>query len=88
VPARAKLKKLKEVLSNKGISVGDEDLLALAVGWIDSMLQDFAFDATIDKGYRYKAAGYYKPAWGSKGQFDKALREALTSRWGLGYVHL
>ncbi|HBP1052613.1 TPA: DUF1998 domain-containing protein [Pseudomonas aeruginosa] len=81
-PARAKLKKLKEVLSNEGVSVGEEDLLALAVGWIDSMLQDFAFDATIDQVYRYKAAGYYKPAWGSKGQFDKALREALTSRWG------
>lgn len=81
-PAQAKFKKLKEGLSNAGISIGDEDLRALAVGWIDSLLQDFAFDASIDKMYRYKAAGYYKPAWGSKGQFDKALREALSSCLG------
>lgn len=53
---------------------------ALAVGWIDSLLQEFAFDSSIDPILRFKAAGY--PQKGSKGQFDKELRAALPSHFG------
>lgn len=83
-PARAKLRKLKEDLKAAGILVGDEDVRALAVAWIDALLREFAFDPSLDPVLRCKAAGYYKPGWGSKGQFDRAFGEALAHRPGWG----
>jgi ATP-dependent helicase YprA (DUF1998 family) len=78
-PAAQKLRKMKQELSAEGVSLPDEDLRALAIGWIESLLQDFAFDKTIDPIYRYKAAGYFKQPWGSHGLFDKPLREPLRA---------
>lgn len=83
-PARAKLKKLKSDIKDAGVSLGDEDIRALAVAWIDDLLREFAFDPSLDPALRCKAAGYYKPDWGSKGRFDRALGEALALRPGWG----
>lgn len=79
-PAKVKLGKLRERIKLIGFSVSDEDVRALAVAWIDGLLQEFAFDSSLDPTPRSKAAGYYKPIWGSKGQFRLILREALARR--------
>ncbi|MDY4301590.1 Zn-binding domain-containing protein [Pseudomonas salmasensis] len=79
-PVEAKQKKIKQDLIAAGVSLGDQDLRALAIGWIETLLQDFAFDKTIDRYLRYKAAGYVKSPWGSNGMFDKPLREALAAQ--------
>lgn len=83
-PARAKLKKLKEELRATGINLADDDVRALAVAWIDGLLREFAFDPSLDPALRCKAAGYFKPDWGGKGQFDRAFGEALAKRPGWG----
>lgn len=83
-PVRAKLKKLKGDIKTTCGVVEDEDVLALAVAWIDALLREFAFDYSFDPVLRSKAAGYFKPNWGSKGQFDRAFREALVDRPGWG----
>lgn len=79
-PPKRKYVALKTELSKAGITVHDSDLRALAVGWIDSLLQEFAFDSSINPILRFKAAGY--PQKGSKGQFDKELRASLPSHFG------
>ncbi|WP_040259139.1 DEAD/DEAH box helicase [Pseudomonas massiliensis] len=79
-PVATKLKRIKLDLSAAGVSLSEQDLRALAIGWIETLLQDFAFDKSIDRILRYKAAGYAKPSWGSNGMFDKALREALAAQ--------
>ncbi|MCA7082379.1 DEAD/DEAH box helicase [Cupriavidus sp. DB3] len=79
-PAKVKLGKLRESFKVIGLSASDEDVRALAVAWIEGLLQDFAFDSSLDPVLRSKAAGYYKPIWGSKGQFRRLLREALARR--------
>ncbi|MDV7212797.1 DEAD/DEAH box helicase [Azotobacter beijerinckii] len=81
-PTIRKLKSLIDGLKKAGVVISDDDVRALAVGWIDLLLQDFAFDSSIDRILRHKAAGYPQIAWGSKGQFDKELRAALTTRLG------
>ncbi|WP_046157372.1 DEAD/DEAH box helicase [Chromobacterium vaccinii] len=83
-PARSKLKKLKGDVKMAGIDLVDEDVRALAVAWIDALLREFAFDSSFDLTLRRKAAGYFKPGWGSKGQFDRTFREALAHRPGWG----
>ncbi|WP_245760091.1 DEAD/DEAH box helicase [Pseudomonas graminis] len=82
-PAAQKLKKIGQDLTSAGILLSDGDLRALAVGWIESLLQDFAFDKAIDPIYRYKAAGYPKQPWGSNGKFDKPLRASLMAHFGV-----
>ncbi|UZE84010.1 DEAD/DEAH box helicase [Pseudomonas viciae] len=78
-PVETKRKKIKQDLSAAGVSLADQDLRALATGWIETLLQDFSFDKSIDRFLRYKAAGYAK-TWGSNGMFDKPLREALAAQ--------
>lgn len=83
-PSRAKLKRLKGDLKAAGIAAGDEDIHALAVAWIDALLREFSLDPSLDPTLRCKAAGYFKPVWGSKGQFDRTFGEALARRPGWG----
>lgn len=78
-PVNTKLRKIKQDLVASGVSLADQDLRALTIGWIEMLLQEFAFDKSIDRILRIKAAGYGKPSWGSNGKFDKALREALAT---------
>lgn len=87
-PSRAKLNKLQVHLSEVGISLGNNDLRAYAVAWISGLLREFALDPALDSSLRIKAAGYYKPDWGSKGQFSRSLRESLLRRadWGKASV--
>lgn len=82
-PATQKLKKIRQELSAAGVLLSDNDLRALSVSWIESLLQEFAFDKTIDPAYRYKAAGYPKQPWGSTGKFDKPLRAPLVAHLGI-----
>jgi ATP-dependent helicase YprA (DUF1998 family) len=84
-PTQSKLAKLKKCLELRGVMISDVNIRSLAVAWIDSMLQDFAFDRDLESSIRCKAAGYYKPNWGSTGQFERPLRDTLIrqSDWGL-----
>lgn len=81
-PTKGKLLKLKESMKATGVTLADEDVRALAVAWVDGLLQEFAFDPSLDAFLRNKAAGYYKPLWGSKGQFVRLFRQALARRAG------
>lgn len=81
-PASSKLKKLKSEIKTAASVVGDEEVYALAVAWIDALLRELAFDPSLDATLRCKAAGYYKPNWGSKGRFDRAFKETLARRPG------
>lgn len=83
-PAKRQLRKLAEEIRSKGVHLSDEDIRALAVAWIDGLLGDYAFDPAFDIEIRRKAAGFFKPEWGSKGQFERPLREALSRLPGLG----
>ncbi|MNO19693.1 ATP-dependent RNA helicase DbpA [compost metagenome] len=81
-PTPLKLRKLRQHLVNAELAISEANVRELAVGWIDSMLQEYAFDRSIESAYRYKAAGYSKPAWGSNGQFGKSLKESLINHFG------
>ncbi|QXH49055.1 DEAD/DEAH box helicase [Pseudomonas fakonensis] len=81
-PTAQKLRKLIQHLSTAGVVISDGNLRELAVGWIDSMLQEYAFDKSIEPVYRWKAAGYANSAWGSNGQFGKPLKESLAAHFG------
>lgn len=84
-PTSSKLRKVRSNLRDTGVELGDKDLRSLAVAWIDTQLRAFfAFDPSIDPVLRCKAAGYYKPVWGSKGRFDKSFRESLVCRPNFG----
>ncbi|MFP1961448.1 Druantia anti-phage system protein DruE [Lonsdalea quercina] len=83
-PSPLKRKKLWEAVQAKKINIESKDVHALAVAWIDTLLTEFAFDESIGSTLRSKAAGFYKPNWGSKGQFGKALRKALMLHPGMG----
>ncbi|MGD1467581.1 DEAD/DEAH box helicase [Vibrio harveyi] len=79
-PTAAKSRRLKSAIQKLNLGVSDDDVVALSVAWIDSQLTSFAFDSSIDSYFRYKAAGYSKPGWGSRGCFDRTLREGLIQR--------
>lgn len=81
-PTAQKLRKLNQHLSTAGLVISDANLRELAVGWIDSMLQEYAFDKSIEPVYRWKAAGYANSVWGSNGQFGKPLKESLAAHFG------
>ncbi|MDY4388719.1 Druantia anti-phage system protein DruE [Pectobacterium aroidearum] len=83
-PVAAKTKKLWEAAQSKGINIESKDVHALAIAWIDTLLSEFAFDQSIDSTLRCKAAGFYKPNWGSKGLFGKALRKTLMLHPDMG----
>ena len=81
-PTPLKLRKLSQHLSTTGLAISEANVRELAVGWIDSMLQEYAFDRSIESVYRWKAAGYANSAWGSNGQFGKSLKESLIKHFG------
>ncbi len=81
-PTPPKLRKLGQHLSTAGFTISETNLRELAVGWINSMLQEYAFDKSIESVYRWKAAGYTNSVWGSTGQFGKALKESLANHFG------
>ncbi|BFI59096.1 TPA: DEAD/DEAH box helicase [Yersinia enterocolitica] len=83
-PLPAKKEKLWKAVQAKNINIENKDVHALAVAWIETLLTEFAFDESIDSALRSKAAGFYKPNWGSKGQFGKTLRKTLMLRPAMG----
>lgn len=83
-PSKLKTNKLWEAVQAKKINIESKDIHALAVAWIDNLLAEFAFDESIDSTLRSKAAGFYKPNWGSKGRFGKALRKTLILHPAMG----
>lgn len=83
-PLPAKIEKLWKAVQAKNINIDKTDVHALAVAWIDTLLTEFAFDESIDSTLRSKAAGFYKPNWGSKGQFGKNLRKTLMLHPAMG----
>jgi ATP-dependent helicase YprA (DUF1998 family)/Zn finger protein HypA/HybF involved in hydrogenase expression len=83
-PISHAMKKIKEKVAAAGVAIGDDDLLALSVTWIQGLLDNFSFDAEIVPSLREKAAGYHRIDWGSKGVFEKEFRGALINK-GLLY---
>lgn len=77
-PSKPKFNQLNVALKDAGFLIDEDDVRALSITWIDSLLTEYAFDQSIDRAFRCKAAGYYKPDWGSKGQFDRTFRDALA----------
>lgn len=76
-PLPAKKERIWKEVKGKDIKIEKSDMNALAIAWIDTLLTEFSFDDSIDSALRCKAAGFYKPNWGGKGQFGKSLRKAL-----------
>lgn len=87
-PAQSKIKKLRRAVQEKGININDNSLHALAVAWIDTLLGEFAYDASFDQTLRSKAASYFKPIWGSKGLFGQRSRKALMQLPNIGVFTL
>lgn len=83
-PLPAKMQRLWKAVQANNINIENKDIHALAIAWIDTLLTEFAFDESIDSALRSKAAGYYKPNWGSKGQFGRPLRKILILHPAIG----
>ncbi|HFF9103824.1 Druantia anti-phage system protein DruE [Escherichia coli] len=87
-PSQLKSKKMWEDVQSKKLNIESKDVHALAVAWIDTLLTEFAFDESIDSTLRIKAAGFYKPTWGSQGRFGKALRKTLIQHPAMGELYV
>jgi ATP-dependent helicase YprA (DUF1998 family) len=78
-PGKIAFQKLTAQLEKSGANLDSQKVRALAIAWIDELLGDFSFDSQASSHLREKANGFYRPHWGSKGQFGVQLRRALTS---------
>ncbi|MFM0741696.1 DEAD/DEAH box helicase [Paraburkholderia xenovorans] len=83
-PTKRAARILRTGLATRGVNLDESELRALAVAWIQGLLSDFAFDPDFSPMLREKAAGFPRLRWGSNGQFERALRTALTARLGFG----
>lgn len=79
-PVAHAMKKIKEKVTSAGIEVSEEDLHALCVTWVQSLLDNFSFDAEMGAGLREKAAGYHRVDWGSKGVFEREFRASIVNK--------
>ncbi|KKJ06797.1 DEAD/DEAH box helicase [Burkholderia gladioli] len=83
-PAKLAWNRLREHIGSQGVRLSDAQLRALAVAWIDEMLDDFAFEPQFNDALREKASGFSRLHWGSRGQFSVQFRRALVGSLGLG----
>ncbi|MFC4653782.1 DEAD/DEAH box helicase [Rheinheimera marina] len=77
-PVKTKLKKLNAEFLKAGMQFDENDIKALSIAWIEGLLSEFAIDPSIDATVRIKAAGYFRPGWGTKGTFSYAFRSMFT----------
>jgi len=61
-------------------AIGAEDLYPLVFAWMNSGLETFSLNASLDGYVRRQAAGYNRSPWGSNGKFARQFREALIAR--------
>jgi len=87
-PTRLAITKINNKLKASGLEIGEEDLRALSSSWIQGLLDTFSFDSDIKPYLREKAAGYNRTDWSSRGQFEKAFREALRKRFTLSETQI
>ncbi|MFV8530372.1 DEAD/DEAH box helicase [Ralstonia pseudosolanacearum] len=83
-PAKLAWGRLRDQIDSKGVKLSENQLRALAVAWIDEMLDNFCFEAQFHDALREKASGFSRLHWGAKGQFGAKFRPALVGPLGLG----
>ncbi|RKE25913.1 helicase-like protein [Paraburkholderia sp. BL23I1N1] len=76
-PGKLAFGKLVTQVEGLGLKLNAEQIRGLSVAWIDELLGDFSFEVQFVARLREKAYGFYRPHWGSKGQFSKQFRRAL-----------
>ncbi len=69
------------VLKNELPDLDDSTIRSIGILWIQTLLNDFAFNKDLPAGIRNKAAGY-PCVDGSKGKFDKEMRRSLEENYG------
>jgi len=82
-PGKLAFPKLVTQVEGLGLKLGAAQIRGLSVAWIDELLGDFSFEAQFSPHLREKANGFYRPHWGSKGQFGSQFRRALVHGHGL-----
>ncbi|RQR36329.1 DUF1998 domain-containing protein [Burkholderia sp. Bp9015] len=87
-PTKLAANRLVQQVKDRGLTLDHSELRALAVAWIGEQLSDFSFDAQFSEHLREQANGFWRPHWGSKGQFRHQFRRALVDTLGLGEAGL
>ena len=72
-------KALAGTLNSIAPGLEQSDLEALAIAWIEELLDDFAVDSSMSNGQRAEAAGYHQQAWGSVGNLGSGVRRILQA---------
>lgn len=78
-PARRALAKLVSVAAPLAPALPAADMAGLAAAWLMHVADGYAFDHTIEGNVRGSAAGRWRNAWGSNGNFPRAIRPALAA---------
>lgn len=76
-PAPAALRGVKTNLAALSVYLPDQELENLIIIWINSMLDDYAFDKNIISGIRENAAGYSRQLWGSTAKLESVIIKIL-----------
>ena len=79
---------LTQATSEASFSLTDGDIQSLAISWIASVTDGFAFDPDLSDSVRAAAAGYWRTAWGTDGRFGRGLRSALPRLLGIEQARL
>ncbi|MDI6879227.1 MAG: DEAD/DEAH box helicase [Desulfitobacteriaceae bacterium] len=79
-----RLEKLVRELNTIVPGLNEKNVEEIAVGFIDELLQDFAFDDNQEIGdsIRQKAAQYFKPGWSSSAKFPRGMIKIFTLHFG------
>ena len=68
---------LSTAASETSLGLSSGDVRSLAIAWIASVTDGFAFDPDLSDSVRAAAAGYWRTAWGTDGRFARSLRSTL-----------
>jgi ATP-dependent helicase YprA (DUF1998 family) len=82
-PAKKPLGTVTGVLARTNPTLVPEDVASVATAWISELADDFAIDRDLDGNIRARAAGFYRPNWGSSGNFSKVLEAKFAAIFGL-----
>ncbi|MDE0280786.1 MAG: DEAD/DEAH box helicase, partial [Gammaproteobacteria bacterium] len=78
-PSRRAVTALARSVKEAPVGLSVEDMENLAIAWILGVTDGFALDSDLSDPVRAVAAGYWRTAWGSNGQFRPDFRMALPS---------
>jgi ATP-dependent helicase YprA (DUF1998 family) len=71
---------VRTALESQLTFLSSEDVRAISIVWLQELLNEFAFDATVAVGVRQAAAGYSRPGWGATGGFS-ARQTRFVDSW-------